>query len=201
MGSSIGVARAGSQEEIDAILQSIFVYDSKALIEPYVASRAEYNISVRRTGGTIATSAIELPKTTAELLDFKEKYVRGNGPKKTGGSASEGMLSLTRELNPKLNPALEADIRRWASEIFEALDGTGTPRLDFMLDTDSNEIWFNEINPCPGSFAYFLWEAASNKALFSELLTDMLNEAIACRELTLMPVDPVPGDARLFKRA
>jgi D-alanine-D-alanine ligase len=111
------------------------------------------------------------------------------------------MLSLTREINPTLDVTLESQIREWATEIFDALDGAGSPRLDFMLDTKTGELWFNEINPCPGSFAHFLWEAAREKTLFTELLTHLIDEAIDLRNLTELPVDPVPTDARLFKRS
>lgn len=200
MGSSIGVAKADSAEEVASILQTIFLYDSKAMLEPYVAERTEFNVAVRRSQGRLETSAIEQPKTSAELLDFREKYVSGGG-KKQPGMSSEGMLSLTREINPKLDPKLEGQIRKWATEIFEALDGTGSPRLDFMFDVRTGDLWFNEINPCPGSFAYFLWEAAENKMLFSEMLTDLINEALGSRSLTELPVDPVPSDARLFRRS
>lgn len=201
LGSSIGVAKADSAAEVAAVLQMIFLYDSKALIEPYVAHRKEYNIAVRNTPAGVKTSAIEMPKSDAALLDFKEKYRSGvgGGAKKTA-MPSEGMLSLTRELNPKIDGVLEADLRKWAVEIFEALDGTGAPRLDFIADQDTGAIWFNEINPCPGSFGYFLWEASTEGLLFGELLSLLLDEAVAVMRQTDIPPDPVPHDARLFKR-
>ena len=199
MGSSIGVGRADSKDQVRALLQTIFLYDSKAILEPYVAHRQEFNIAVRRRNGRIEMSAIELPKSSAELLDFREKYVKDGG-KKQGGTTSEGMLSLTREINPKLEAEIEHKIRLWASEIFDALEGTGCPRLDFMFNTETRELWFNEINPCPGSFAYFLWEAGADKTLFSELLTHLIEEAVQLKNMVGIPVDPVPKDAQLFRR-
>jgi D-alanine-D-alanine ligase len=198
MGSSIGVGRANSEEEVETLLQTLFLYDTKAMIEPYIAHRLEYNVAVRRKNGKIVTSAIERPKSNAELLDFREKYRKADG--KQPGASSEGMLSLTRDINPKIDQKTEAAIRGWASEIFEALDGTGAPRLDFMFDTDTGALWFNEINPCPGSFGYFLWSAAVEPALFGALLDDLIAEALFQKTLKDMPNDPVPPDARLFER-
>ena len=201
LGSSIGVAKADSPAEVTSVLQMIFVYDSKALIEPYVAHRKEYNIAVRNTAPGVKTSAIEMPKSDAALLDFKQKYMSGaGGGAKKSAVPSEGMLSLTRELNPAIDAGLEANLRKWAVEIFAALDGTGAPRLDFIVDQDSGAAWFNEINPCPGSFGYFLWEASAERILFGELLSLLLDEAVDVLRQTDIPPDPVPGDARLFKR-
>jgi len=199
MGSSIGVAQAKSPEEVHAILRTIFLYDAKALIEPYISHRREYNVSVRMFNDETQISAIEMPKSAAELLDFKEKYIRNDGGKKSG-NPSDGMLSLTRDINPTLDATIEADIRLWAKSIFEALGGTGAPRLDFIFDEEKRQLWFNEINPCPGSFAYFLWEASAHRVLFSELLQHLIEEALAQRSLVEMPPDPVPNEARLFER-
>ena len=110
------------------------------------------------------------------------------------------MLSLTREINPQLPEGREADIRGWADTFYSAIDGTGAPRIDFIGNEKSGEIWMNEINPCPGSFGYFLWEAAKEPVLFTNLLTHLIEEALAHTRKMAMPADPVPMDARLHKR-
>ncbi len=209
LGSSIGVAKVNTVEELAACLPAIFESDDAALVEPYVQNLVEYNVAVSKLGGAIRTSALERPKTTAELLDFKQKYLSGGdgktgtktGGTKSAGQISQGMLSLTRELNPKLPPESEANIRDWAARMFAAIGGTGAPRIDFISNGKTGEIWLNEVNPCPGSFGYFLWEALETQPmLFTELLSGLLEEALAERRKRAMPKDPVPVDARLFKR-
>ncbi len=205
LGSSIGVAKATSYEEVAACLPAIFRYDSAAIIEPFVANLVEYNAAIRRVDGKIVTSAIERPKNTQELLDFKQKYLSGAGKGKSGtktpGQSSEGMLSLTRELNPALPPEKENDIRDWAMRLYEALEGSGAPRIDFIGNSATGEIWMNEINPCPGSYGYFLWEASKeNPVLFTRFLTQLVEEAKALHRASAVPADPVPVDARLLKR-
>src|SRR5256885_4851738 len=107
----------------------------------------------------------------------------GGGDNKTGikgeGGASQGMLSLTREINPALPVELEASLRRWATAAFEAIDGTGAPRIDFYCNEATGEVWLNEVNPCPGSFGYFLWEAADPPIRFTALLSQLIDEAVA----------------------
>ncbi|HEX3953782.1 MAG TPA: hypothetical protein VHW90_09445 [Stellaceae bacterium] len=207
LGSSIGVGKADTIEEVRALLPTIFRLDTQAMIEPFVANLAEYNIAVARFNGQLRTSAIERPKRAAELLDFREKYLSGPGKGGTkGGSTkgdtgnSEGMLSLTREINPPLPAERETDLRRWAALAFAALDGLGAPRIDFYCNEATGEFWFNEVNPCPGSFAYFLWEAANPPVLFTTLLSRLLDEAVARHRETQLPDDPVPPEARLLRR-
>ncbi len=210
LGSSIGVAKVNSVEEAKACLPAIFEFDDCAIAEPFVKNLVEYNVAVTKiSGGKVMTSAIERPKTSDELLDFKQKYMSGGNNKggaKMGGSktfspASEGMLSLTRDINPDIPASMDKDIREWASVMFGALDGTGAPRIDFIGDSKSGELWMNEVNPLPGSLGYFLWEALNEEpVLFTDLLSLLIAEAIAQNTARAMPRDPVPEDARLLKR-
>lgn len=206
LGSSIGVARATNLDEVRAGLSVIFRLDTHAIVEPFVNNLVEYNVAVRRDAKRgVVTSAIERPKTKGELLSFKEKYMSGGGSKAGGGkqpgAISQGMLSLTRELNPAVPPEAEQKIRNWSARCFELLYGTGAPRVDFLCNSASGEIWLNEVNPCPGSFGYFLWEASPQPLLFSELLSTLIDEAQAAQRSLQLPPDPTHPDARLFPRA
>lgn len=206
LGSSIGVAKTSDIEELADVLPEIFRYDNTAILETFVENMVEYNIAVSRAlDGTITTSAIERPKRSEELLDFKEKYLSGSGSKKTGGSKqpgqpSEGMLSLTRELNPEVPGEGEASIRAWAEIAFGHVAGSGAPRIDFIGNEATGELWLNEVNPCPGSFGYFLWEAMAEPLLFSDLLDALIREALELAARSKIPADPTPKDARLFPR-
>jgi D-alanine-D-alanine ligase len=202
LGSSIGVAKANSIDEVAACLPGVFEYDDTAILEPFVPHLVEYNIAVASMNGKTVTSAIERPKAKDELLDFKQKYLSGGNKSgtKSPGQSSEGMLSLTREINPPLSSEAESNIRTWAVRMFESIQGTGAPRIDFIGNAQSGEIWLNEVNPWPGSIGYFLWEAASPSVLFSELLTHLVTEALEQRKTRALPADPVPVAARLLKR-
>ena len=203
LGSSIGVGKAADVEGVRALLPGIFRLDRQAVIEPFVPNLAEYNIAVARIGGVVRTSAIEKPKRAEELLDFRQKYLSGEGGKtgiKGEATDSQGMLSLTREINPALPAGLEEKLRRWAILAFEAVDGTGAPRVDFYCNEETGEIWLNEVNPCPGSFAYFLWEAAEPPLRFTALLSLLIDEALTRHRESQLPDDPVPPEARLLRR-
>lgn len=208
LGSSIGVAKAHNAEELNSVLPAVFKYDDAAIIEPFVENLCEYNIAVvRNAQGEVLTSAIERPKRSDELLDFKQKYLSGGenktGSKTAGAEASQGMLSLTRDINPKdLSKKQTHDLQFWAKTAFDVLDVAGCPRIDFLCNAKTGEMWLNEINPIPGSFGYFLWEAApESPMLFTELLNTLLSEAQRQHARRQLPPDPTPEGARLFKRA
>jgi len=204
LGSSIGVGKADTVDEVRALLATIFRLDTQALIEPFVANLVEYNVSVARFGGAPRCSAIEQPKRVEALLDFRQKYLSGPGGNKSSGKnlvqPSEGMLSLTRDINPILPGQQAPDIRRWALAAFEAVGGTGAPRIDFLCTEATGEIWLNEVNPCPGSFGFYLWEAAPEPIGFTALLSLLIDEARARHRAVQLPDDPVPQDARLLTR-
>ncbi|HTQ34829.1 MAG TPA: hypothetical protein VMI30_11705 [Stellaceae bacterium] len=206
LGSSIGVGKADNVEEVRALLATIFRLDAQALIEPFVPNLVEYNVSVARFAGEPRCSAIEQPKRVEALLDFRQKYLSGGGDgNKSGGTKnltrpSEGMLSLTRDINPVLPGQQAPDIRRWAIAAYEAVGGSGAPRIDFLCNEATGEIWLNEVNPCPGSFGFYLWEAAPEPLGFTALLTHLIVEAQARHRAVQIPADPVPPDARLLKR-
>ncbi len=203
LGSSIGVAKIGNNDEFRAAAAEIFKMDTQAILEPFVSNLVEYNVSVCRRGDTVMTSAIECPKSTTDLLDFREKYLnggKGGAKTKTPGATSEGMLSLTRDINPNLPNEMDSDIRRWTTQCFVRALGTGAPRIDFLCNSDTGEIWLNEVNPTPGSLAYFLWEAAEQPMLFADLLSNMIDEAFELHRSIQIPADPTYADARIFPR-
>ncbi len=209
LGSSIGIAKVNTIEELRASLPAIFEIDDTAIIEPFVEHLVEYNVAVSKAlGEGVSFSAIERPKTSEELLDFKAKYLSGGDDKsgnklgqKSSAPVSEGMLSLTRDINPEISSELDGKIKKWAAAMFNAVDGTGAPRIDFIGNSETGELWLNEVNPLPGSFGYFLWEAAENSIFFTDFLTGLLKEAFAENNKRALPKDPVPEAARLLKRA
>jgi D-alanine-D-alanine ligase len=208
LGSSIGVAKVNNVEELTAVLPKIFAYDSVAMLEPFVENLIEYNVAVGFIDGMVMTSAIEKPKNSKDLLDFKQKYGSGNSGSKASNKfgsgsciANAGMLSMTRELNPQLEPHIEQKLRSWAELAFKTVHGSGFPRIDFLCNSQTGDLWLNEINPYPGSFGFYLWEASSKKhILFTELLNLLLKEAEDLHKRNQLPIDPTPIDARLFPR-
>lgn len=115
-------------------------------------------------------SECEEPISSDEILSYEDKYVAGA----KGGS--EGMRTARRELPADLTPQKREEIRQMAVQTFQALNCNGVSRIDFMIDQDTDQVYVNEINPIPGSLAFYLWEALGKP--YAELLDDMVGLAL-----------------------
>ncbi|MCA3244831.1 MAG: D-alanine--D-alanine ligase [Alphaproteobacteria bacterium] len=215
LGSSIGVHKVADATALEAALADVLRLDVAALVQPCIESLVEYNVAVRRlANGRVVTSAIERPARQGDSYDFKTKYLSGGGPGKTGeklggakAAALRGIIDATRALNPSelqsgAGATLAQQLRQHAMALFAALDLTGTPRLDFMVNEATGAWYFNEINPTPGSFAFFLWEAAEAEAQtgLTGLLDAMLDEARQRLRSQYRPTDPAMLGGQIFPK-
>jgi len=174
LGSSIGIAVAEDDRTLNAALAKGFQYDEDLIIEPCVTQLLEINISVL-DGETPIASVVETPISQGALT-YEDKYLRESG--KTGDKAKEGMASLTRVIDPQdLDPAIKQQVTDYALKAFSLLKCSGAGRFDFILDTATNTVYFNELNPIPGSLAFYLWEKSTSSLLYTEVIDRMLQRA------------------------
>ncbi len=176
LGSSIGVSRAKDASELSAALAKVFRYDTIALIEPCITDIMEINVSIREHDGFKA-SVVEIPVSESGVLSYEEKYLRGGG-KKTG--QSQGMASLTRVIDPQdLDPELKSQVISYGLRAFELLGCSGVARLDFIVDLSTGNLYFNELNAFPGCCAFYLWARSNPRVLYTDLISDMIESALA----------------------
>jgi alanine racemase len=137
-GSSVGVSRVKSWEELDDALATARKWDGKVLVERSVVGR-EVDIAVlEHPDGRIEASPpveIVLHQGNRDFLDYAAKY--------TDATATDILLPAP------LDPEITAELQRMAVEAFEILGCRGLARVDFLL-RDGVEPVFNEINTFPG---------------------------------------------------
>jgi D-alanine-D-alanine ligase len=196
LGSSAGVSTAASAAELIAGVLRVFEYDVEALIEPFIRNRLEINVAVAGLDVPVA-SVTEMPITSqASPLSFSEKYKK-QGRKSIG--SSEGMAGALRVLDPEDLPAeMRAAAQRYATTVFAALGCEGISRIDFLIDADRNELFFNEINTLPGSLAFYLWSAAPHYWTITELLTRLVARAERLRAMKRGLQRRPPAELRLL---
>ena len=170
LGSSVGIKVARDREGLVEALEYAYEFSQKVLIEKAIENLREINCSVLGDYESAQASECEEPISNDEILSYEDKYVAGN----KGGS--EGMRTAKRELPANLTPELREKIRELAVKTFKVLDCNGVSRIDFMIDKDNGEVYVNEINPIPGSLAFYLWEAMGKP--YPELLDDMVKLAL-----------------------
>jgi D-alanine-D-alanine ligase len=192
LGSSIGVARVTTAEELEEALELCFELDRIALVEPALDDFVEVNVAIIGARSTeLRASAVEQPVRDAEsTLSFEDKYLRsggkgGEGKSATGGASakeggsSEGMASADRIIPAPISDAAADALVTAAKTAHIALGLFGVVRYDFFLkDTDgAPEVVLNEPNTVPGSFAFYLFEPAGLP--FPELADTLLDIAFA----------------------
>ena len=177
LGSSIGVGVGRDDESLDAAIAKVFKYDLEAIIEPCVTSIMEINVSVREDDVPVA-SVVEIPVSQSGVLTYEDKYLRGGGGKKGKVGGARGMASLVRVVNPSdLDPALRRDAIDYARRSFAILGCGGIARFDFIVNLETGSLYFNELNPFPGSLAYYLWTKSEPARLYTENLTHIIERA------------------------
>lgn len=178
LGSSIGIARAKTPEELDAALAGVFKYENSAIVEPCVTNIMEVNVSVLDGDPRIA-SVTEIPVGTEGVLSYEDKYLKGGGAKKGRASESQGMAGLSRVIDPKdLDLNIKESVISNALKLAEAIGSSGVGRYDFIIDTAKNKVYFNELNPIPGSFSFYLWEKSKPPLIYPQLLNRIIDRAI-----------------------
>lgn len=180
LGSSVGISIANDPSQLQTGLARGFYYDDEVLVEPALTNFMEINVAVLDGEPPIA-SVVEIPKATGAALSYEDKYLRG-GKK---GSSQEGMAALSRVINPDIDPVIKNTICNYALKAFVALGSSGVGRFDFMVNLDDGAIYFNELNPIPGSLSFYLWEKSEPSMLYTEVINQMITCARNKRKMQL----------------
>lgn len=180
LGSSVGIGIAKSRDELIDAIDDAFRYAARIMAEHAISKLREINCAVLGDENGAEASECEEPMTSGEFLSYEDKYVSGGG-KKGGvkgrsGSKGAGMANLSRKIPADLSPEKREEIRALAVKSFKALGCNGVSRIDFMIDEEEDKLYFNEINPIPGSLSFYLWEPVG--VPYKELLDRMIQLAL-----------------------
>ncbi len=162
LGSSIGITKAENRSQlINGVLLAL-KYNDSAIIEPCLENFMEINCAVYKDyNGKIVVSECERPITDRDILDFNDKYKKGE-----------------REFPAKVDKRITDKIKRITQKVYEACNFFGIIRIDYMVK--DNQVYLNEINSVPGSLAYYLFSNTLKD--FSLILTDLIEKAIKDNE-------------------
>ncbi len=148
LGSSVGIHRVTEADALEAALRDAARYDRKLLVEPGVPNPRDVEVALLGSDPVQASIAGEI-RTQAEWYDYEAKYVDEDTELLVPAPISEAMTE-------KLQQA--------AIAAFEALEGEGLGRVDFLLEGETERFYVNEVNALPGftdvSMYPRLWEAS-----------------------------------------
>lgn len=172
LGSSVGINYVKDKKGIEVAIEEAISYDKKVLIEKAVEDLIEVNCSVLGNYQHQDVGVIEQVISKNDILTFSDKY-EGNG-KKNG--ASKGMVNTDRIIPARISDELTKKVEKYAKKAFKALNLSGVCRIDFLINSKTNDVFVNEPNIIPGSLAFYLWEPIGKK--YSELLDELIQLGI-----------------------
>ena len=166
MGSSIGVKKAKTRDEILSALQQSFEYDEWALIEETIVGR---EIEVAILGNQSAQASVPgeiIPGH--EFYDYEDKYL---------GDSAKLLVPAPLTAQQTL------EVQQLALKVFALLRSDGMARIDFFFEENGRGFLCNEINTIPGftpiSMYPKLWNASGLS--YPELLDRLINLALERR--------------------
>jgi D-alanine-D-alanine ligase len=163
MGSSIGVVKAKTVDEVADAIRSALEYDSLVVCEEAIVGR-EIEVAVLGNSHPRASLPGEVVPGK-EFYDFADKYLED---------------SASYFIPAKLSPAETHEIQALALRSFAALRCSGLARVDFFYEEGGRGFLCNEANTMPGftpiSMYPKLW-AASGLA-YPDLIDELIRLAL-----------------------
>ena len=132
-GSSVGVNKVNSNEELIPAIEEALKYDDKILIEEAIIGR-EVECAVLGNNNPIASYVGEV-LSAEEFYSFDSKYKN-----------KESVTLIPVDIDSNI---IEK-IRLLAVKAYRTCDCSGLSRVDFFIEDKSNRIIINEINTLPG---------------------------------------------------
>lgn len=170
-GSSTGITRVDTLDQLDQALQTARKFDPKVIVEQGIDGREiECGVLGGANGSAARTSLLgEIVvgdgSEAHQFYDFNAKYT----------DAAAAQLSCPADLPDEVS----AEIRRQAALAFDSVDGEGIARVDFFYTTTGSVV-INEINTMPGftpiSMYPQMWKATGMG--YTELITELIELAL-----------------------
>lgn len=161
-GSSVGISKAKTRDELIAAMELAFKNDGKVLCEKMVSGR-ELECAVLGNSAPIASCIGEILSCN-DFYDYDAKYLAGK--------------TITKA-PAEIPDAVSDEIKEIAVKAYKALGCTGLSRIDFFL-SDDGRILLNEVNTIPGftSISMYSQLFAASGIPYGELVTKLIDFAI-----------------------
>lgn len=166
-GSSVGITRVRSTDELPAALALAARYDDKIIVEKGLRCR-EIELAVLGNGGpeTVVSNPGEIRLPPGTWYDYEAKYID-----------DVATLHIPAEL-----PASSSEILRLtALQAFRAVGCKGLARVDFFVDEETLTPYLNEVNTMPGftSISMYPKMMAEVGVDYTTLITRLCDLALA----------------------
>lgn len=162
-GSSVGITKAHNKQELLKGIEEALIHDKNVLVEEAINAR-EIEVAVLGNEDPKAAVPGEI-KPAKEFYDYEAKYQ----------NESSKLI-----IPAKIDNKKQQEVKELAIEIYKLLGCNGLARVDFLMDKENEQIYFNEVNTLPGftkiSMYPKLWEASGKS--YSDLIDELIKLSI-----------------------
>jgi D-alanine-D-alanine ligase len=164
LGSSVGIAKVRTRQELETALDNAASYDRRIIIEAGVVAR-EVECAVLGNDNPQASVVGEIT-FESDFYDYETKYTEGKADLLIPSPLAEAVIQQIQE------KALQA---------FAAVDAAGLSRVDFFYVESTGEVLINEINTLPGFTATSMYPQlwAHSGIPFPELVDRLIQLALS----------------------
>ncbi|MEJ6783507.1 D-alanine--D-alanine ligase family protein [Aminobacter sp. Piv2-1] len=167
-GSSVGVSKAETPEQLETALAEAFRHDRKVLIEEFVAGREVEFAVLEAPDGSISVSVPGeiVPAASHGFYTYEAKYIDADG----------AALRIPAELPDGATAKLQ-EVARGA---FLALGCESMARVDFFVKSDGSAL-VNEVNTIPGftNISMYPKTMAASGVSYPDLVGRLIEHAVA----------------------
>ena len=132
LGSSVGIAPAADDEELDRAVEEARRHDPKVIVEAPAPGK-EVECSLLGNDDPVASPPGEIVTKSSDWYDYESKY-------------GEGGMELV--VPARISEAATERVRELARRVFVLCGCSGLARCDFFVDGD--DVLVNELNTIPG---------------------------------------------------
>ncbi len=162
LGSSVGIAKAKSRDELETALDNATSYDRRIVVEAGVTAR-ELECAVLGNENPKASVVGEI-SYKGDFYDYETKYTDGMAQLLIPAPVPEQIITQVQEMS---------------IQAFEVVDARGLARVDFFYNEATGEVLINEINTLPGFTALSMYPQlwAASGVPFPELVDRLIQLA------------------------
>lgn len=164
LGSSVGVSKAKTRQELIEGVVLALEFDNKIVVEASIENCHEIECAILGNQDAKASVVGEIIPG-AEFYNYETKYID-----------DKSQLVIPADLDEKTT----ARVQQLSVEAFKAMDGSGLARVDFFVRRNTHEVILNEVNTMPGftpiSMYPQLWAASGIP--YADLIDKLIELAI-----------------------
>ncbi|WP_419775158.1 D-alanine--D-alanine ligase [Ignavigranum ruoffiae] len=167
MGSSVGISRVESSEDLKEAIQTALKFDRRIVIEQGITA---YECEVAILGNEDPhASVVGMLVKDSDFYDYDEKYINN---------------TVKMQIPAELDPSVSLTIQDYALKAYQAIDGSGLSRADFFV-TANNDVYINELNTMPGFTPYSMYPCLWNETGLStrDLIEELIQLALKRYEM------------------